>query len=53
MVLYDKGGILIKREYGDIGLYTPHTFVFFPDTPENLKKVCKMAEIKLKDLKEI
>ena len=52
-VLYNKNGILIKREFGDLGLYTPYTFAFFPDTPENLKKICKMAEIKLTDLKEI
>lgn len=52
-VLYNKGGITLKREYGDLALYTPWNVTFATDTPENLKKICKMAEIKLKDLKEI
>lgn len=52
-VLYNKNGIILKREYGDIALYTPYNVTFATDTPENLKKICKIAEIKMKDLKEI
>lgn len=51
-VLYNKNGIILKREYGDIALYTPYTVTFATDTPENLKKICEIAEIKMKDLKE-
>ena len=51
-VLYNKGGILIKSEYGDIGLYTPYSFVFMKDTPENRKKICKIEKIRMEDLKE-
>ena len=51
-ILYNKGGITIKSEYGDLGLYTLYTCIFIEDTPENRKKICKMAEIKMKDLKE-
>lgn len=49
-VLYKKGDILIKSEYGDIGLYTPYSYLFMDDTPKNRKKICKIAEIKMKDL---
>lgn len=49
-VLYKKGDITIKSEYGDIGLYTPYSCLFMDDTPENRKKICKIAEINMKDL---
>lgn len=53
MTLYNKNGITLKREFGDVALYTPYNVTFAKDTPENLRKICDIAGIKLTDLKEI
>lgn len=45
-VLYDKNGILIKCEFGDVALYTNDIMVFKEDTPENRKAIFDIAGVK-------
>ena len=46
-VLYNKGDVLIKSEFGDIALYTPYLMVYKPDTPENRKIIFDIAGVKM------
>ena len=46
-VLYDKDGVCIKKEFGDITLYTKYLMVVKPDTPENRKKIFDIAGVKM------
>lgn len=45
-ILYNKNGVCIKCEFGDIALYTKDIMVFKPDTPENRKAIFDIAGVK-------
>lgn len=45
-ILYDKNGVKIVKEFGDIALYTKNLMVVKADTPENRKKIFDIAGVK-------
>ncbi|GEM_PF-6298977 len=45
-VLFEKNGVSIVAEYGDVVLYSPYLMVVKEDTPENRKSLFRIAEVK-------
>lgn len=47
-VLFNKNGVKVRCEYGDVALYSDYLMIIQKDTPENRKSLLKIAEVKAK-----